>query len=137
MTDIVCMIIIMIILGQLFIQEVLLAAFAEVGGYNALVAKYSSALPANFTSLDPQRYNISPQCYTPRADAFSLLRDTSTGDLPWPGVLFGIAILGGWYWCSDQVRKVGFMIGWRFYLLTMTQTGETGEYLGESSHQCS
>ncbi|XP_075905781.1 sodium/glucose cotransporter 2 [Nelusetta ayraudi] len=78
-------------------------SFAEVGGYNALLAKYSSALPDNFTSLDPQRYNISPQCYMPRPDAFNLLRDATTGDLPWPGVLFGIAILGGWYWCSDQV----------------------------------
>lgn len=87
------------------IHEFPAIAFAEVGGYNALLAKYSSALPDNFTSLDPQRYNISPQCYMPRPDAFNLLRDATTGDLPWPGVLFGIAILGGWYWCSDQVKK--------------------------------
>uniref|UniRef100_A0A8D0A6Z1 Sodium/glucose cotransporter 2 n=1 Tax=Sander lucioperca TaxID=283035 RepID=A0A8D0A6Z1_SANLU len=66
-------------------------SFAEVGGYSALLAKYSS------------RYNISPHCYTPRQDAFSMLRHPTTGDLPWPGVLFGIAIVGGWYWCSDQV----------------------------------
>lgn len=79
-------------------------AFAEVGGYSALLAKYSSALPSNFTSMDPQRYNISSQCYTPRQDAFNLLRDATTGDLPWPGVVFGIAIVGGWYWCSDQVK---------------------------------
>uniref|UniRef100_A0A7N8Y3K8 Sodium/glucose cotransporter 2 n=1 Tax=Mastacembelus armatus TaxID=205130 RepID=A0A7N8Y3K8_9TELE len=78
-------------------------SFAEVGGYNSLLAKYSSAVPANFSSMDPQRYNISQQCYTPRQDAFSLLRDPTTGDLPWPGVLFGIAIVGGWYWCTDQV----------------------------------
>uniref|UniRef100_A0A3B4Z2K1 Sodium/glucose cotransporter 2 n=1 Tax=Stegastes partitus TaxID=144197 RepID=A0A3B4Z2K1_9TELE len=78
-------------------------SFAEVGGYSALLAKYSSAIPSNFTSLHPQRYNISPHCYYPRQDAFSLLRDATTGDLPWPGVLFGIAIVGGWYWCTDQV----------------------------------
>uniref|UniRef100_A0AAQ5Z1I0 Sodium/glucose cotransporter 2 n=1 Tax=Amphiprion ocellaris TaxID=80972 RepID=A0AAQ5Z1I0_AMPOC len=78
-------------------------SFAEVGGYSALVAKYSSAVPRNVTSLDPQRYNISSKCYFPRQDAFSLLRDPTTGDLPWPGVLFGIAIVGGWYWCTDQV----------------------------------
>lgn len=53
--------------------------------------------------MDVQRYNISRECYTPRQDAFSLLRDASSGDLPWPGVLFGIAIVGVWYWCSDQV----------------------------------
>uniref|UniRef100_A0A8D0A8B2 Sodium/glucose cotransporter 2 n=1 Tax=Sander lucioperca TaxID=283035 RepID=A0A8D0A8B2_SANLU len=78
-------------------------SFAEVGGYSALLAKYSSAMPSNFSSMDPQRYNISPHCYTPRQDAFSMLRHPTTGDLPWPGVLFGIAIVGGWYWCSDQV----------------------------------
>lgn len=57
--------------------------------------------------MDPQRYNISHQCYTPRPDAFNLLRDPTTGDLPWPGVLFGIAIVGGWYWCTDQVKCFG------------------------------
>uniref|UniRef100_A0A8C4I6D0 Sodium/glucose cotransporter 2 n=1 Tax=Dicentrarchus labrax TaxID=13489 RepID=A0A8C4I6D0_DICLA len=78
-------------------------SFVQVGGYSALLAKYSSATPSNFSSMDPQRYNISPHCYTPRQDAFNLLRDPTTGDLPWPGVIFGIAIVGGWYWCTDQV----------------------------------
>ncbi|KAM3875620.1 LOW QUALITY PROTEIN: sodium/glucose cotransporter 2 [Diretmus argenteus] len=78
-------------------------SFAKVGGYSALLASYRSALPSATSSLDPQRYNISPECYTPRQDAFSLLRDPTAGDLPWPGVVFGIAIVGGWYWCTDQV----------------------------------
>ncbi|XP_056157787.1 sodium/glucose cotransporter 2 [Lampris incognitus] len=78
-------------------------SFDKVGGYGALLASYGSAMPAATVSLEPQRYNISPQCYTPRQDAFNLLRDPATGDLPWPGVLFGIAVNGGWYWCTDQV----------------------------------
>ncbi|XP_072546838.1 sodium/glucose cotransporter 2 isoform X2 [Salminus brasiliensis] len=80
-------------------------SFKEVGGYSALLEKYSSALPSLSmrVSREPQRYNISSVCYTPREDAFHLLRDPVTGDLPWPGVLFGIAIVGGWYWCTDQV----------------------------------
>ncbi|MED6234794.1 Sodium/nucleoside cotransporter [Ataeniobius toweri] len=78
-------------------------SFAEIGGYSALLTKYSSAIPSNFSSLDTQRYNISSQCYTPRQDAFSLLRDSTAGDLPWPGVVFGMTIGGIWYWCSDQV----------------------------------
>ncbi|XP_013129300.1 sodium/glucose cotransporter 2 isoform X2 [Oreochromis niloticus] len=78
-------------------------SFAKVGGYSALLNKYSSAMPLNFTSLEPQRYNISSHCYTPRADAFNLLRDPAAGDLPWPGVLIGIPIGGIWYWCTDQV----------------------------------
>uniref|UniRef100_A0A8C5AWB9 Solute carrier family 5 member 2 n=1 Tax=Gadus morhua TaxID=8049 RepID=A0A8C5AWB9_GADMO len=84
---------------------VVLTAFSlsKVGGYAALLARYSTALPNATESLDPQRYNISARCYTPRPDAFQLLRDPVEGDLPWPGVLFGIAIVGGWYWCTDQV----------------------------------
>ncbi|KAF0030703.1 hypothetical protein F2P81_017434 [Scophthalmus maximus] len=92
------------VIGLLLITALYtVTAFAKVGGYSSLVARYSSAMPRNFTSMDPQRYNISSHCYTPRPDAFSLLRDATTGDLPWPGVLFGIAIVGGWYWCTDQV----------------------------------
>lgn len=69
-----------------------------------MLDKYRSAIPSHITSVDPQRYNITSECYTPRPDAFSLLRDASSGDLPWPGVVFGIAIVGVWYWCSDQVN---------------------------------
>ncbi|XP_016432170.1 sodium/glucose cotransporter 2 [Sinocyclocheilus rhinocerous] len=72
-------------------------SFYEVGGYSALLDKYSLSLPSQ------RSFNISEQCYTPREDAFHLLRDPITGDLPWPGVLFGIAIIGSWYWCTDQV----------------------------------
>ncbi|XP_058600410.1 sodium/glucose cotransporter 2 isoform X2 [Onychostoma macrolepis] len=72
-------------------------SFHEVGGYSALLDKYSLSLPSQ------RSVNISEQCYTPREDAFHLLRDPMTGDLPWPGVLFGIAIIGSWYWCTDQV----------------------------------
>uniref|UniRef100_A0A671UGE7 Sodium/glucose cotransporter 2 n=1 Tax=Sparus aurata TaxID=8175 RepID=A0A671UGE7_SPAAU len=92
-----------VIIAEVPLFSLSLQAFAEVGGYSALVVKYSSAIPSNFSSMDPRRYNISPDCYTPRPDAFSLLRDPTTGDLPWPGVVFGIAIVGGWYWCTDQV----------------------------------
>lgn len=81
-------------------------AFYEVGGYSALLEKYSLSLPSQRISLYPLEYNISEHCYTPREDAFHLLRDATTGDLPWPGVLFGIAIIGSWYWCTDQVRTV-------------------------------
>lgn len=87
-------------------------AFAKVGGYSALLNKYSSATPLNFTSLEPHRYNISPHCYTPRADAFDLLRDPAAGDLPWPGVLIGIPIGGIWYWCTDQVTFISVEALW-------------------------
>lgn len=43
------------------------------------------------------------QCGRPRADAFNVLRDPINGDLPWPGLTFGLTILAVWYWCTDQV----------------------------------
>lgn len=78
-------------------------SFHEVGGYQALFAKYKDAVPILHDSIDPSRYNISDKCYLPRADAFNLLRDAVSGDLPWPGLIFGISIIGVWFWCSDQV----------------------------------
>ncbi|XP_067864234.1 sodium/glucose cotransporter 2 isoform X2 [Heptranchias perlo] len=78
-------------------------SFHEVGGYQALFAMYKEAVPTLHDSLDPLRYNISDKCYLPRADSYNLLRDAVTGDLPWPGLIFGITIIAIWFWCSDQV----------------------------------
>ncbi|MEQ2168816.1 Sodium/glucose cotransporter 1 [Goodea atripinnis] len=47
--------------------------------------------------------NISEKCYQPRQDAFHLFRDPINGDLPWPGLVFGLTIQATWYWCTDQV----------------------------------
>ena len=27
----------------------------------------------------------------------------SLGDLPWPGMIFGLTVISTWYWCTDQV----------------------------------
>ncbi|NXK93765.1 SC5A1 protein, partial [Formicarius rufipectus] len=75
-------------------------AFAEVGGYEAFMQKYMAAIPSN-TSYGGTE--IDPKCYTPRQDAFHIFRDPVTGDLPWPGLVFGLSILAMWYWCTDQV----------------------------------
>ena len=32
----------------------------------------------------------------------SLIRDKADPDFPWTGVIFGSAIIGFWYWCTDQ-----------------------------------
>uniref|UniRef100_A0A4W3GH75 Sodium/glucose cotransporter 2-like n=1 Tax=Callorhinchus milii TaxID=7868 RepID=A0A4W3GH75_CALMI len=78
-------------------------AFQEVGGYEQLFERYLLSIPTLHESRDPSVYNISSVCYTPRTDSFSLLRDPTAGDLPWPGLVFGITIIGVWFWCSDQV----------------------------------
>ncbi|XP_074414147.1 LOW QUALITY PROTEIN: sodium/glucose cotransporter 2-like [Zonotrichia albicollis] len=68
-------------------------ALGAVGGYQGLQERYPLALPPN----------SSGPCGRPRPDAFNLLRDPSTGDLPWPGLLLGLGIISAWYWCTDQV----------------------------------
>ncbi|XP_045390525.1 sodium/glucose cotransporter 1 [Lemur catta] len=75
-------------------------AFHEVGGYDAFMEKYMQAIP---TVISDGNVTASEECYTPRADSFHIFRDPIDGDIPWPGLIFGLAILGLWYWCTDQV----------------------------------
>jgi len=35
-------------------------------------------------------------------DYFNLWKPLSDPDFPWTGIIFGIPILGVWYWCTDQ-----------------------------------
>ncbi|KAM9761780.1 sodium/glucose cotransporter 4-like isoform 2-T2 [Menidia menidia] len=70
-------------------------AFSEVGWYGGLVARYPSSVAAVTVA--------NTSCHLPRADAFHMLRDAVSGDLPWPGLLFGLTVLATWVWCADQV----------------------------------
>jgi SSS family solute:Na+ symporter len=36
------------------------------------------------------------------ADFFSMFKSVSHPDFPWTGIIFGVPILGIWYWCTDQ-----------------------------------
>ncbi|XP_061911095.1 sodium/glucose cotransporter 1 [Entelurus aequoreus] len=71
-------------------------AFSEVGGYEQFQERYMTAIPS-------VTGNFSESCYTPRQDSFHLFRDAITGDIPWPGLVFGLTIQALWYWCTDQV----------------------------------
>ncbi|XP_006051059.3 solute carrier family 5 member 4 [Bubalus bubalis] len=75
-------------------------AFAEVGGYENFTEKYMSAIP---TIVEGDNLTIKPQCYTPQGDSFHIFRDAVTGDIPWPGTIFGMTVVAVWYWCTDQV----------------------------------
>nr|XP_039266409.1 sodium/glucose cotransporter 4-like [Styela clava] len=70
-------------------------SFESIGGYDQLETKYMQAVPR----LRP----ANTTCGEPREDSFSVFRDPVTGDLPWPGLTFGLTILATWYWCTDQV----------------------------------
>ncbi|XP_047425968.1 sodium/glucose cotransporter 1-like [Mugil cephalus] len=71
-------------------------AFNKVGSYESFQALYMTSVPS-------VTGNISAECYEPRGDSFHLFRDPITGDLPWPGLIFGLTIQATWYWCTDQV----------------------------------
>ncbi|KAM5312377.1 solute carrier family 5 member 4 isoform 3-T3 [Glossophaga mutica] len=75
-------------------------AFSEVGGYESFTEKYMNAIPS---IVQGDNLTISPTCYTPRADSFHIFRDAVTGDIPWPGMIFGMTVVAVWYWCTDQV----------------------------------
>ncbi|OWF52829.1 sodium/glucose cotransporter 4-like [Mizuhopecten yessoensis] len=70
-------------------------SYIKVGGLEKVYAEYLRAIP-------DKRINGST-CGIPPDNAFHLLRDASSTDLPWPGNVFGITILSAWYFCSDQV----------------------------------
>uniref|UniRef100_A0A8C2LFU0 Low affinity sodium-glucose cotransporter n=1 Tax=Cricetulus griseus TaxID=10029 RepID=A0A8C2LFU0_CRIGR len=75
-------------------------AFIEVGGYENFTEKYMNAIPS---VIEGDNLTISPSCYTPRPDSFHIFRDAVTGDIPWPGTVFGMVTTAMWYWCTDQV----------------------------------
>ncbi|XP_018535657.1 sodium/glucose cotransporter 4-like isoform X2 [Lates calcarifer] len=71
------------------------AAFSKVGWYEGLVNRYMSAVPSVTVA--------NTTCHLPRSDAFRMFRDPVSGDLPWPGLVFGLTVLATWVWCTDQV----------------------------------
>ncbi|XP_041647264.1 sodium/glucose cotransporter 4 isoform X2 [Cheilinus undulatus] len=70
-------------------------AFSRVDWYEGLVDRYMAAIPSVTVN--------NTSCHLPRSDAFHLFRDPVSGDLPWPGLVFGLTVLATWVWCTDQV----------------------------------
>uniref|UniRef100_H0XY46 Sodium/glucose cotransporter 2 n=1 Tax=Otolemur garnettii TaxID=30611 RepID=H0XY46_OTOGA len=88
--------------GIMLLGSVLLMvyAFNEVGGFEGLLEKYVQAIPS---TISEGNWTAKPECYFPRPDAFHIIRDPTTGDFPWPGLLFGLSILSLYNWCADQI----------------------------------
>ena len=68
-----------------------------------MVEKYFNATATIRASTRPN--DTSEMCGEVPKDAMHLLRSAVPGDsdLPWSGMIFGLAISSIWYWCSDQV----------------------------------
>ena len=58
------------------------------------------------TIVEGDNLTIKSKCYTPQGDSFHIFRDAITGDIPWPGTIFGMTVVAAWYWCTDQVKCV-------------------------------
>merc|ERR1740123_462608 len=90
----------------MIIGAIALAALAflheDIGGYEGLVDKYFQSEAKIRASKEP---NGTELCGAVPSDAMHLLRSSVPGesDLPWSGMIFGLAISSIWYWCSDQV----------------------------------
>ncbi|XP_032659865.1 sodium/glucose cotransporter 4 isoform X1 [Chelonoidis abingdonii] len=69
--------------------------FEKVGWFEGLKEKYNTMIPSVIVP--------NTTCHFPRADAFHMLRNPVTGDIPWPGLIFGLSVLATWCWCTDQV----------------------------------
>ena len=84
---------------------VVLVGFMEVGGFEAAMFKYMSAIPnttivQRMTDGDRARFG----CGIPPDNSLHFFRAADDDSLPWPGVIFGLSIISVWYWCTDQVR---------------------------------
>uniref|UniRef100_A0A8C9JDR0 Sodium/glucose cotransporter 1-like n=1 Tax=Panthera tigris altaica TaxID=74533 RepID=A0A8C9JDR0_PANTA len=77
-----------------------ITAFQEVGGYQELLNKYPHSKP---DPIHEGNWTAKPECFIPRLDFFHIFRDPVTGDLPWPGIVFGVSTLSLYYWCTDQI----------------------------------
>ena len=84
------------------------AGFIKIGGYSGLTEKYMNAIPKS-TWQDLNSSNLSA-CGLPRDDSFHIFRHPTDSDLPWPGMLSGIFLLGSWYWCTDQVQATAYNV---------------------------
>ncbi|XP_061834449.1 sodium/glucose cotransporter 4 [Nerophis lumbriciformis] len=70
-------------------------ALSKVGWYEGLMERYMAAVPMATVA--------NTTCHLPRSDAFHIFREPLSSDMPWPGLIFGLGIIGIWYWCTDQV----------------------------------
>ncbi|XP_041348144.1 sodium/glucose cotransporter 4-like [Gigantopelta aegis] len=92
-----------IMIGGAFVLMIL--SFIEVGGYEKVIKEFFEAWP-NTTRQhygNPNDNYSYTECGIPPDNSMNLIRSPDDGNLPWPGIMFGLTISSVWYWCSDQV----------------------------------
>ncbi|MBZ3874595.1 Sodium/glucose cotransporter 1 [Sciurus carolinensis] len=88
--------------GVMILGSILLMFFAfnEVGGYEAMTYKYFHSIPS---VISKGNWTAKTECYMPRPDALHIFRDPISGDIPWPGLVFGTTTISLFYGCADQI----------------------------------
>lgn len=75
---------------------ILVIGLIEVGGWGELM-RIVGEVPVQYTNA------AGEVVYKSDTDAMtSLIRSAHDPEFPWTGVLLGSAIIGFWYWCTDQ-----------------------------------
>jgi SSS family solute:Na+ symporter len=75
---------------------ILVIGLNEVGGWGELM-EIMRNVPVTYTD------DVGNVVYTSTQDKMpDLIRSASDPEFPWTGVLLGSAIIGFWYWCTDQ-----------------------------------
>merc|ERR1719153_28560 len=92
---------VLMIIGAI-VLTILAFTHEDIGGYEGLITKYFNATASHRANASLDGPDL---CGAVPDDAMHLLRDATPGesDLPWTGMIFGLAISSIWYWCSDQV----------------------------------
>ncbi|XP_046547652.1 sodium/glucose cotransporter 4-like [Haliotis rubra] len=72
--------------------------FQEINGFQGLERDFVKAA-SNQTMVNVSHYS----CGLPPKDSLHIWRDPVHGDIPWPGVPFGLVSIGLWVWCTDQL----------------------------------
>ena len=70
-------------------------------GWDSLWAKYECSIPVDFKGANETATGVV--CGKVRDDYDHVIRDPVDGDMPWPGLIFGLTVISTWYWCTDQV----------------------------------
>ncbi|RWS13707.1 sodium/glucose cotransporter-like protein [Dinothrombium tinctorium] len=89
---------ILMLLGALYLM---ILSMNKVGGIDRLFEEFPKAEPTNSSYAAFDKNGQSCSKVTPYYS--HLLKPITDTDLPWTGLIFGQAINGIWYWCSDQV----------------------------------
>ncbi|XP_070203894.1 sodium/glucose cotransporter 4-like isoform X2 [Littorina saxatilis] len=81
----------------------MIMSFIEIGGYEQLQQKFLKAYPnTTIQNWDNKSYAYT-KCGVPPDNSWHLMRAADDPNLPWPGVIFGLAVSAVWYVCCDQV----------------------------------